>query len=87
MEQIFDYIAFELCNPTAALNLIDEFKKAFDNACAFPDSYPLIQNEYVKDKTLRKILIKNYIIFYRTTDKDIQIIRVIYGMRNYEEFL
>ena len=36
MEQIFQYISTELCNPTAARELIDAFEKALDNVCAFP---------------------------------------------------
>lgn len=87
MEQIFDYISVELCNPTAAIRLINDFEKAFKNVCAFPESCPYINNEYVKDKSLRKLIVNNYIAFYRIKDNDIQVIRVLYGMRNYEALL
>ena len=87
MEQIFNYIAVELCNPTAAIGQINDFEKAFDNICSFPESYPFINNEYVKDKSLRKLVVNNYIAFYRIRDKEIQVVRVLYGMRNYETFL
>ena len=87
MEQIFDYIAVELCNPTAAIGQINDFEKAFENVCTFPESCPYINNEYVKDKSLRKLIVNNYIAFYRIKDNEIQVIRVLYGMRNYEPFL
>lgn len=87
MEQIFNYIAVELCNPTAAIGQINDFEKAFDNICSFPESCPFINNEYVKDKSLRKLVVNNYIAFYRIMDKEIQVVRVLYGMRNYETFL
>ena len=87
MEQIFNYIAVELCNPTAAIGQINDFEKAFDNICSFPESCPFINNEYVKDKSLRKLVVNNYIAFYRIRDKEIQVVRVLYGMRNYETFL
>ncbi|MBQ8885910.1 MAG: type II toxin-antitoxin system RelE/ParE family toxin [Clostridia bacterium] len=87
MEQIFEYIALELCNPAAAIGLIDEFEKGFENVCAFPESCPYIQNEYVKDKSLRKLVIQNYIAFYRVKAGEIQVVRVLYGMRNYEALL
>ena len=87
MEQIFDYIAVELCNPTAAIGQINDFEKAFENVCTFPESCPYINNEYVKDKSLRKLIINNYIAFYRIKDNEIQVVRVLYGMRNYEPFL
>lgn len=87
MEQIFEYISIHLSNPSAALDQINDFEKAFDHVCAFPGSCPLINNEYVKDKSLRKLIVNNYIAFYRIKDHEIQVVRVIYGMRNYEEFL
>ncbi len=83
MGQIFDYIAVELCNPTAAIGQINDFEKAFDNVCTFPESCPYINNEYVKDKSLRKLIVNNYIAFYRIRDNEIQVVRVLYGMRNY----
>ena len=87
IEQIFQYIAIELCNPSAAVAQIDNFEKAFDNICNFPDSCPYINNEYVKDKSLHKLVVNNYLVFYRVRDNEVQIIRVIYGMRNYEVIL
>ena len=87
MEQIFDYIAVELCNPTAAIGQINDFEKAFENVCTFHESCPYINNEYVKDKSLRKLIVHNYIAFYRIKDNEIQVVRVLYGMRNYEPFL
>lgn len=87
MEQIFNYIAVELCNPTAAIGLINDFEKAFENVCTFPEKCPFINNEYVKDKSLRKLVVNNYIAFYRIRDNEIQVVRVLYGMRNYETLL
>lgn len=87
MEQIFEYIAVELCNPAAAIGQINDFEKAFEKVCAFPESCPYINNEYVKDKSLRKLIVNNYIAFYRIKGNDVQVVRVLYGMRNYETFL
>ena len=87
MENIFSYIAEELKNPTAALKQIDHFEKAFETMIAFPEGCPKIENEYVKDKTLRKLIVDNYIAFFRIKDEEIQIVRVLYGMRNYQDIL
>ncbi len=87
MESIFAYIFGELKNPTAAIKQIDDFEKAFENVCAFPESCPLIDNEYVKDKTLRKLIVNNYIAFFRINNSEIQVVRVLYGMRNYQDIL
>lgn len=87
LDSIFAYIHDELKNPSAAIGQIDDFANAFDNVCAFPESCPLIDNEYVKDKSLRKLIVNNYIAFYRARNGQIQIVRVLYGMRNYFEEL
>ena len=87
LEGIFEYISNVLLNPIATINLINEFEKAFDKVCLFPNSCPFINNEYVKDKTLRKLMVKNYIAFYRVKENEVQIVRVLYGMSNYESLL
>lgn len=87
MESIFSYISSELKNPTAAVKQMDDFEKAFDNICTFPESCPMIDNEYVNDKKLRKLIVNNYIAFFRIKEREVQVIRVLYGMRNYQEIL
>lgn len=87
LDKIFAYIYNDLSNPKAAIDLIDDFRKSFNNLCYFPESNPLVNNEYVKDKSLRKLLIKNYIVFYRIRGYEIQIVRVLYGMSNYQMLL
>ena len=87
LEQIFDYISVELCNTTAAMRQINDFENAFENICIFPESCPFVDNKYVKDNSLRKLVVNNYIAFYRIRGRQIQVIRVLYGMRNYEVLL
>ncbi len=50
---------------------------------------PLVNSSLIKDKTLRKLIVKNYIIFYRplNSNKEIQVVRVLYGMMDYENIL
>ena len=86
-DKIFAYIYNDLSNPKAALDLIDDFRKSFNNLRYFPESNHLVNNEYVKDKSLRKLLIKNYIAFYRIRGYEIQVVRVLYGMSNYQMLL
>ena len=87
LESIFSYIAEKLHNVSAAIKLIDAFENAFDNVCAYPESCPLVKNEYVKDKTLRKLIVNNYIAFFSVKEEKIQVVRVLYGMRNYQDIL
>ncbi len=87
LESIFAYISEELKNPLAAVNQIDAFEKAFRTVCEFPESCPFSDNEYVKDKTLRKLIVNKYIAFFRIKDEEIQVVRVLHGMRNYQDLL
>lgn len=89
MESIFEYIAVTLCNPSAAAKQVQDFESALNTVCSQPESCPLIQNEYVKDKTLRKLIVNNYIVFYRVNKErqEIQVVRALYGMMDYEKLL
>ena len=87
LDKIFKYIYVDLANPHAAFDLIKELRESCEMLRYFPESCPLVNNEYVKDKTLRKLLVKNYIVFYRIRGYEIQIVRVLYGMSNYQSLL
>lgn len=89
MDDIFRYISEELCNPDAAVNLMDAMEEALDRICQNPLICPLIGSSMIRDKTLRKLLVKNYIIFYRPIEstEEIQVVRVLYGMMDYEKKL
>lgn len=87
IEGIVNYIANVLLNPIAATDFINDLKSGFETVCIFPECCPLINNDMVKDKTLRKLLVKNYIAFYRVRSNEIQVVRVLYGMSNYQSIL
>ena len=86
---IYDYISNTLCNNKAAVRLLNKINDKFEEIKIFPKSAPLINNEYVKNKNIRKLLIDNYIAFYEIDEinLEINIIRVIYGLMNYIDIL
>ena len=87
IEEICKYIAINLSNPSAAIKFSEELHNKFKNLCEFPESCPLVNNEFIKDKTLRKLLIDNYIAFYRLKENKLQIVRVLHKTRNYQIIL
>ncbi|MCC8102075.1 MAG: type II toxin-antitoxin system RelE/ParE family toxin [Clostridiales bacterium] len=89
LEDIFRYISEELCNPSAAAALIDDIDESLDRVCLNPLMCPLVRSSLIKDKTLRKLIVKNYIVFYRPVEqkREIQVVRVLYGMMDYEKIL
>lgn len=78
---IFFLFAVELVNPTAAASFLDDV----DN----PRMYSLCQSARLSRTGYRKIVIKNYLIIYRIDDetKKVFIVRIVYGGRNYVDFI
>ena len=92
-EQDFDqnlrYISVDLANPIAAQNLGRKMFEKIDVVRAFPDSGAPIDNEFLSDKAIKKLLVDNYIIYYKAhyDEKIISIVRIVYGKRNLDEIL
>ena len=83
IESIYLHISRVLFNDKAASDLLNELEKSLEVICEFPESCPLINNELVNDPTIRKLMVKKYIVFYRHKHDEIQVVRVLYGMSNY----
>lgn len=86
---IYDNVINVLLNSNYAIKLLKKINEKFEVLKQFPKSAPLIDNEYVKNKNLRKLLIDNYIAFYEVdeTNLEIKIVRIINGMMNYFDIL
>lgn len=88
-DEILQYISVDLVNPSAAQNLGRKIFEKIDIVRAFPDSGAPIDNEFLADKSVRKLTVDNYIIYYKAhhDEKTISVIRIVYGKRNLEEIL
>lgn len=89
LDNTLSYISKELCNPIAAKNLFEKIEKKIDMICDFPESCPVVENEFVVRKDIRKSIVDNYIIYYifEEDKKIISILRIVYGRRNLDEIL
>lgn len=86
---IYNYIKDVLVNKDAAVKLLNKFSEKFETISMFPDCSPLLDNEYFQNKNIRKLLVDKYIAFYEVdySNKEVRIIRIIYGMMNYIDIL
>jgi toxin ParE1/3/4 len=83
------YITRNLANPEAAEKLSVELIEAADSLSAFPYANPAsipmkpVMHEY------RKLLVQNYLIFYRVDEKTktVTVTRVIYARLDHEKLL
>jgi plasmid stabilization system protein ParE len=82
---ILEYIANDLCNPTAAANLWSDIKEAIGRAKMFPLAMPLIKNQTITlGEEYRRMDVGNYAIVYKICEalKEIRIFAVLYGPSN-----
>ncbi|SCW78524.1 addiction module toxin, RelE/StbE family [Paenibacillus tianmuensis] len=81
---IVNYISEQLCAPQAANNLVNKFEKAISRLEDFPYSgHPYRCTGKLEDE-YRMLAVENYLVFYVVLDNIVEIRRIIYSKRNYE---
>ena len=87
IEDILRYISEDLCNPSAALKLGEKIFADINEIRKFPLTGMVVDNQFLADKTVRRIIIDNYILYYKPVEQEttIYIIRIVYGKRNLDE--
>jgi addiction module RelE/StbE family toxin len=89
LEQIYSYISARLFAETAADNLLERIESSIMRLKTLPYSCSFVFDEPLKNRGYRKLIIDNYIVFYLVNELDRQIVimRILYGARNYQDFL
>lgn len=78
LENTGDYIAYELKNPTAAVNTVNGIRKQINSLENFPERNELDEDEVLAELGVRKDYYRNYKIYY-IIDKDIiYIVRILH---------
>ena len=86
---IYKYIREELQNNSAAISIIDDIEEKIRLLEDFPLTGTFVQDTGLLAKGYRKLIINNYIALYTVNDqnKEVHIIRIIYGKRDYQELI
>ena len=89
IEQIIKYISDDLANPSAAANFYNKILERYNRLKDNPFIYALCNEETIQKLGYRKIVIDNYLMFYKIHEdkKEVFIARVIYGRRDYSTLL
>lgn len=89
LKEIYSYIKYNLQEPNIAKKLIIQMRKEVNKLKDNPQIYPIIDDDFIKKLEIRKIIVKNYIIFFKIDElaKSVQIVRIMYGRRNWMELL
>jgi len=89
LDSIYGYIANELAAPIAAHNLMEKIETSFFRLQEMLESCPECQDDILKQKRYRKLVVNNYIALY-TIDyvaKIITVMRVVNGRQEYSVFV
>ncbi len=87
LKEIKQYIKDELCNEQAAKNTVAKILKKIKLLSDFPESGSSLSAIIGFDTDYRYLVCDNYIAFYRIENKNVLIVRVLYGRRNYMQIL
>lgn len=85
--EIKQYIKYNLQEPEIAEALISKIRKEINVLKENPKIYTIIDDDIIKKLEIRKLVVENYIVFYRIKNNSIQIVRVMYGRRNWIDLL
>ena len=88
-KEIINYIKYELLEPAIAEKYANLIKNELTSLEYQPNKFPIINYEVIKKYQFRKLVIKNYIAFYRINDKDkvVNVERILYGARDWKNKL
>ena len=84
---IKQYIKYNLQELETAQKLISEIRYEINNLKHNPEIYQIIDDDFIKKIEIRKLIVNNYIVFYRIKKENIEIVRIMYGRRNWIDLL
>ena len=86
LNDIQEYIRFELKNISAARNVADEIERVLSNLGNMPQKYPMSDISELRKEGYRKCVVHNYIALYKIDEKRKAIIvtNIFNGIRDYK---
>ena len=84
---IKQYIKYNLQEPETANKLISKIRKSIKTLKENPEIYAIIDDDIIRKLEIRKLIVDNYIIFYRIKNDSTEIVRIMYGRRNWINLL
>lgn len=85
--RIKQYIKYNLQEPVIANKLISKIRKSIKTLNDNPEIYTIIDDDVIRKLEIRKLIVDNYIGFYRIKNNSIEIVRIMYGRRNWISLL
>ena len=83
LEAIVAYLAENLGEPSAALNILDSFDEFTGNVAEFPEMYPIVREPRLARLGYRKAPLSKYIALYRLCGKEVLVAHVFHQSQDY----
>ena len=87
LNEIIDYITFNLKNPTAANDLVDAIEAAIYNRLPNAESFEPYKSVKEREYPYYRIRIKNFTVFYVVIDDVMEVRRILYNRRDLTKLL
>lgn len=82
LTNIVEYIAWNLHNPLAAEEFLDDVQKAIRDRLTSSNSFEKFHSAKERLHPYYRIYVKNYVIYYVVIENVMEVRRIIYGKRN-----
>lgn len=87
LNEIVDYITYRLRNPQAAESLINEVEDAINKRLDCAESFEAYHSSRKRKYPYYRIQVKNFTIFYVVIGNTMEVRRIIYSRRNFENLI
>lgn len=84
---ILKYFMSKLNNKIAAENFYMEVISEIEKRSQNPESYEKYISKRKRKYTYYRIYVKNYTVFYTAKDETMEIRRILYSRRNFDDFI
>ena len=85
LNEIVDYISFQLNNPRAAENLLNEIQEAIQERTYCAEAFEQYHSRKERQYPYYRIFVRNYVIFYVVIEDVMEVRRILYSLRNLQE--
>lgn len=79
MEEIYNYIAYQLQSPDIAKKQFNRIAEAIENLKVFPKRLKVLKLDKEQTMKLRQLIVDNYSVFYVIKEDKVIVVRVLYS--------
>ena len=89
LQKIADYLSLQLLEPGISKNIMAQIDTAILGLQNMPLRYSLVSDKSIQKANVRKMVVKNYIVFFKVYEEKnrVGIVRILYGRRNWQKMI